>query len=81
MCFSMRLTPPKAQWFKAWAPDSEARRQPRLDFLTATPAAHESSQARGRTGAAAAGLHRSHSHAGSEPRLPPTPQLSMTLDP
>ena len=36
------------------------------------------SQARGQMGATAASLHRSHSNAGSEPRLPPTPQLTAT---
>ena len=36
-----------------------------------------SSQARGQIGAAAAGLHHSHSNAGSEPCLNPTPQLTM----
>ena len=34
-------------------------------FLRATPAAYRGSQARGRTGAAAAGLHHSHSNARS----------------
>ena len=38
-------------------------------------------QARGRIGGVAAGLHHSHSNAGSEPRLQPTPQLTETLDP
>ena len=47
----------------------------------ATPAAYGSSQARGQTGAAAAGLHHSHSNVGSEARLRPTPQLTATLDP
>ena len=50
-------------------------------FLRATPMAHGSSQARGQIGAAAAGLHQSHSKAGSEPRLQPTPQLMATPDP
>ena len=35
---------------------------------------------RGRIGAIAAGLCQSHSGAGSEPRLQPTPQLTATLD-
>ena len=39
------------------------------------------SRARGRIGAVAAGLHHSHSNAGSEPRLRPTPQLTATPDP
>ena len=38
-------------------------------------------QARGRIGTTAAGLHHSYSNAGSEPRLPPAPQLMATLDP
>ena len=44
-----------------------------------SPEAYGSSQARGPIGAVAAGLH--YSKAGSEPRLPPTPQLTATLDP
>ena len=36
-------------------------------FLMATPLAYGSSQARGWNGAAAAGLHHSHSNAGCEP--------------
>ena len=40
-----------------------------------------SSQARGLIGAAAAGVRHSHSDARSEPCLPPTPQLTATLDP
>ena len=39
------------------------------------------SQARGGVGAAAAGLHPSHSSAGSEPHLRPTTQLTATPDP
>ena len=39
------------------------------------------SQARGRIGAAAASLPHSHSNAGSEPRLQPTPQLMAMPDP
>ena len=35
----------------------------------ATPKAYGSSQARDRIGAAAVGLHHSHSHMGSEPHL------------
>ena len=45
------------------------------------PVAYESSQARGRIGAAAAGLHHSHSNAGSELSLRSTPQLTATSDP
>ena len=38
------------------------------------------SQARGLIGAVAIGLHQSHSYAGSEPSLRPTPQLMAMLD-
>ena len=48
-------------------------------FLRAAPTACRSSQVG--SGAAAAGLHHSHSHARSEPRLPTTLQLTATLDP
>ena len=41
----------------------------------AAPAAYGGSQARGRIGAVATGLRQSHSNAGSELRLQPTPQL------
>ena len=50
----------------------------------ATPAAYGGSQARdliGVTGAEAASLHHSRNNTGSEPSLPPTPQLMATLDP
>ena len=50
-------------------------------LLKAAPAAYGGSQARGLNGAVAAGLHQSHSNAGSEPRLRPTPQLTVTPDP
>ena len=40
--------------------------------------AHGGSQARGRIGVAASGLHHSHSNAISEPHQQPTPQL-MTM--
>ena len=46
----------------------------------AAPAAYGGSQARGRIGAVATGLHQSHSNAGSEPRLQPTPQLTAMPD-
>ena len=52
-----------------------------LLFLWATPAAYGGSQARGRIGAVATGLRQSHSNAGSEPRLQPTPQLTAMPDP
>ena len=42
-------------------------------FLRAAGATYGSCQARGRIGAAAAGLHHSHCTAGSKPRLQPTP--------
>ena len=45
------------------------------------PVSYEVSQARGRIGAVAMGLRQSHSNAGSEPRLHPTPQLKATPDP
>ena len=47
----------------------------------AAPTAHGGPQARGRTGAAATGPRQSHSNAGSEPRLQPTPQLMVMPDP
>ena len=47
----------------------------------AAPAAYGGAQARGRIRAVAAGLRQSHSNAGSEPCLQPTPQLPATLDP
>ena len=42
--------------------------------------AYGSSQARGGIGATAASLHHSHSNAGSDLRLQPTPQLLATLN-
>ena len=50
-------------------------------FSWADPSAYGSSQARGQIGAIGAGLSQSHSNAGSEPRLQPTPQLMATPDP
>ena len=50
-------------------------------FSRATPVAHGGSQARGLIRAIVAGLHQSHSNAGSEPRLQPTPQLTATPNP
>ena len=50
-------------------------------FSRAAPMAYVGSQARGLIRAVATGLHRSHSSAGSEPRLQPTPQLRATPDP
>ena len=46
----------------------------------AAPTAYGGSQARGPIGAVATGLRQSHSNAGSEPRLQPTPQLRATPD-
>ena len=43
----------------------------------AAPAAYGGSQARGLIGAVAASLRQSHSNAGSEPCLRPTPQLTQ----
>ena len=50
-------------------------------FSRAAPEAYGGSQARGRIKAVAAGLCQSHSSAGSEPRLQPTPQLTAMPDP
>ena len=50
-------------------------------LFRAAPVAYGGSQARGQIGAIAAGLHHSHSNAGSQPCLRPTPQLMATLDP
>ena len=51
-----------------------------LSFSGATPVAYGGSQARGLIGAAATSLRQSHSNAGSEPHLRPTPQLTATPD-
>ena len=45
-------------------------------LFRATPAAYGDSQARGQIGAVAAGLHHSHSNAGSDPPLHPTPHTA-----
>ena len=50
-----------------------------LSVFRATPEAYIGSQARGRIGAVAAGLHHSHNKVGSEPRLQTSPQLMATL--
>ena len=50
-------------------------------FFRAAMVAYRSSQARGRTGATAAGLRHSHSNTRSELHLRPTPQLMAALDP
>ena len=50
-------------------------------LLRAAPAAYGGSQVRGLIGAVAVGLHYSHSTAGSELCLQPTPQLMATPDP
>ena len=46
----------------------------------AAPVAYGGSQAGGRIGAIVTGLRQSHSSAGSEPRLQPTPQLAAMPD-
>ena len=50
-------------------------------LLRATLTAYGGFQARGLIGAVAAGLHHSHSNAGSKLRLQPTPQLMARPDP
>ena len=52
-----------------------------LFIFRAAPVAYGGSQVRGRMEATAAGLHHSHSNAGPEPCLWPTPQLTAVLDP
>ena len=52
-----------------------------LCLFRATHAAYGGFQARGLIGAVATGLRQSHSNAGSEPRLQPTPQLMAMPDP
>ena len=52
-----------------------------LSFSGAAPTAYGISQARVLIGAVAAGLHQSHSNAGSKPRLWPTPQFMAMPDP
>ena len=52
-----------------------------LSVFRAIPATYGGSQARGPIGATVACLCQSHSNAGSQPRLQPTPQLMATLDP
>ena len=53
---------------------------PIFAFSRAATVAYGDSQARGLIRAVATGLHQSHSNAGSEPHLRPTPQLTATLD-
>ena len=50
-------------------------------FFRAAPTAYGGSLARGQIRAVATGLHHSHSNAGSELHLRPTPQLTAMLDP
>ena len=52
-----------------------------LAIFWSVPAAYGGSQARGRAGAGAAGLHQCHSNSGSEPHLQLTPQLTAIPDP
>ena len=49
-------------------------------FIRASPEAYGSSQTRGQIRATASSLHHSHSNAGFQPRLQPTPQFTATLD-
>ena len=49
-------------------------------FFRAIPTAYGGSQGRGLIGAVATSRRQSHSNAGSEPRLQPTPQLTATPD-
>ena len=51
-----------------------------LPFSWAALVAYGGSQAKGRIGAVATSLSQSHSYAGSEPCLQPTPQLTATPD-
>ena len=55
----------------------------RVFFLLfrAASMAYGGSQASSQIGAAAAGLHHSHSNSGSKPCLQPTPQLTEIPDP
>ena len=50
-------------------------------FLGGRTHVYGGSQVRGLIRAIAAGLRQSHSNAGSEPRLQPTPQLTAMPDP
>ena len=50
-------------------------------FSRAAPMARGGCQARGQIRAGVTGLCQSHSNAGSEPHLGPTPQLTATPDP
>ena len=52
-----------------------------FSFFRSAPATYKRSQARGKIGAAAAGLHHSRSNAGSELHLQPMPQLMATPEP
>ena len=49
-------------------------------LFRAIPMAYGESQARGLIGAVTTGLCHSHSNAGSEPHLQPTPELTATPD-
>ena len=49
-------------------------------LFRASPTAYGNSQARGQVQATAAGLHHSHSNAGSKPCLQPTPELTAAAD-
>ena len=69
-----------------WPSGSHLRKVSNVDsffsfLFMATPAAYGSSWARGQTGAAAAGLHHSHSNARSELCLGPSLEVTAKLDP
>ena len=72
---SLQSLPPSSHALLLWACKVS------LFLFRATPVAYGSSQARGRIRAAVAGLHHSHSNAGSKLSLQPTPQLLATPDP
>ena len=52
-----------------------------FSLFRAAPMAYGGPKARSQIGAVAVSLHHSHSNAGSEPHLQPTPQLTMMPDP
>ena len=62
-------------------PPELGEKQPLVFVCLAAPVAYGGAQAGGWFGAAAVSLHHSHSNAGSEPCLWPTPQLMATPDP
>ena len=66
---------------------AQKRKQERHEFLQMAPMTCQFHlprvypKLRGPIGAIAAGLYQSHTNAGSEPHLQPTPQLTAMLDP